>query len=128
MTTTHFGPHNPITMDTPVQTRDGATVRLLCIDAPGPRPICGLIETEEGVSFLGRWTTRGAFTLDPHFKSANDLIPVKRKLSGFINVYPCDDDIYGLMYFERREAADSYGGPRLACIDLSQFHEGHGLD
>ena len=58
-------------------------------------------------------------------KHSEDLIhkPPKR-LSGFLNVYPRSV----APSYATREDADEYAADtRLACIDLSDFEEGHGL-
>jgi hypothetical protein len=49
-----------------------------------------------------------------------------KQLSGFINVYNGIQNTYTL--YDTKAKADSLAGSlRSACIDLSQFEEGHGL-
>ena len=56
-----------------------------------------------------------------------DLFMAPKKLSGFVNVYA--HNFQPSPIHLTRELADKYCEPstRLACIDLSQFDEGHGL-
>ena len=57
--------------------------------------------------------------------SEDELFMAHKKLSGFVNVYKggvCGD------IFTKKEHADRlHDKKRIACIDLSQFEEGHGL-
>ena len=51
------------------------------------------------------------------------LCPEPKKLSGFLNVYP-----HSAEFHETKQLADEFAvKPRIACVDLSQFEEGHGL-
>lgn len=51
------------------------------------------------------------------------LCPEPKMLSGFVNVYPGTSEFH-----QTRELADEFAvRTRIACIDLSQFEEGHGL-
>ena len=56
-----------------------------------------------------------------------DLFMAPKKLSGFVNVY--DNRYQPSPIHLTRELADEHCEPstRLACIDISQFNEGHGL-
>jgi hypothetical protein len=59
-------------------------------------------------------------------ESNTDLFMAPKKLSGFINVY-IDKPNLSIIHTSK-EKADTHGGERrIACIDLSQFEEGHGL-
>lgn len=49
---------------------------------------------------------------------------VKPRLSGFVNVYKSST---GFHHASREDADNCAGDLRIACIDLSQFEEGHGL-
>jgi hypothetical protein len=63
------------------------------------------------------------YTLTGAHEDGVDLFMTPKKLSGFVNVYS-----YGSSSFTSRAAADNDDSRgRLACIDLSQFEEGHGL-
>jgi hypothetical protein len=54
-----------------------------------------------------------------------DLFMAPKKLSGFVNVY--DDGLVVLIQETSQECGTAYRDGRIACIDLSQFEEGHGL-
>ena len=55
--------------------------------------------------------------------SESDLFMAPKKLSGFVNCYS-----YGFSTYKTRGSADNGSTKcRIACIDLSQFEEGHGL-
>ena len=73
---------------------------------------CGV----EDFSVKGKWA---------HGENELDLFMAPKKLSGFVNVYKqgaCD------VIFGTKEAADEHHTRnRVACIDLSQFEEGHGI-
>ena len=57
----------------------------------------------------------------------SDLFMAPKKLSGFVNVY--EGGMIGNMYSTAKDAHESASDSRdrLACIDLSQLEEGHGL-
>ncbi len=57
---------------------------------------------------------------------SSNLFMATKKLSGFVNVYKthvCD-----INFGTKKSADEHHTRNRIACIDLSQFEEGHGLD
>lgn len=69
---------------------------------------------------IATWSEQGSYQGNG---KNTDLFMAPKKLSGFVNVYPSSSDI-----FSNRQSADNmaYTG-RIACIDISQFDERHGL-
>lgn len=53
--------------------------------------------------------------------------PVKRKFSGWVNVY-WGSVIEFSDLFDTKERADKYGDNRIACIQIPEFTEGDGLE
>ncbi len=66
---------NTISMTKKYQTKDGRAVRLLCTDAPGPRPIVGLV-TDGGIPSVYTWSASGLAHASP---CGADLVEVKEK-------------------------------------------------
>lgn len=61
-----------------------------------------------------------------------DLFMAPKKLSGFVNVYSREEgNVFTSLHDSKDSSDDSKkalnGFVRIACIDLSQFDEGHGL-
>lgn len=118
----------------PVQTRDGRAAIILStkgkyIYRGSAQPIVAQINQN------GQWNTMN-FTLDGHFytdtESQTDLIniPVKHKLTGFLNVYPHKNP--ETTYHPTREIANSFRDTDcIACLNLAnyniEFTEGEGL-
>lgn len=73
MTTSHIFrmTTSPFRVGRPACTRRGDNVRIICIDAPGPFPIVGLID---GQTAPFAWTTGGWFTLDDDSTDPWDLV------------------------------------------------------
>jgi hypothetical protein len=69
----------------------------------------------------------GEYTLDRNIAGEN-LFMAPKKLSGFINLYD-NGDVGQIIHNTKHEATCGRSGikNRIACIDLSQFEEGHGL-
>lgn len=111
----------------PVQTHDGRPVRILCTDAAGEYPVVG-IEKDGEKDTVRRWTKDGRFATYSRGPHSHDLInvPVKRRLTGWLNVYP-DREAY---FSELREDADREAdATRIACIPIDiKYTEGDGLD
>ena len=73
--------------------------------------ICLFYEDGSYIKMLESWT---------------DLFMAPKQLSGFVNVYSGIQNTYNV--YDTKAKADSLAGSlRSACIDLSQFEEGHGL-
>lgn len=112
----------------PVQTRDGRPVRILCTDAQSITSVVGLISEEPGKERLFAWNAHGRVAglaqLDAH---TDDLVntPVKRRVTGWLNVYPD-----GAVYFGHKAKADLFAiSSRIACIHIDiEYTEGDGLD
>ena len=106
-----------------VITRDGLEVtQLVNFEGVGDR--CESIYAMVGgkvISYYGCGNYTGNH-------SPLDLFMAPKKLSGFINVY-ADGDVGYLMHDTKEGAV--FGRSKyqtvIACIDLSQFEEGHGL-
>ena len=69
-------------------------------------------------------------SLDGHFHYTNeeaveDVVLKPKKLSGWVNIY--EQKITSQVYPSKKEADKCAYEDRLACIDLSQFEEGHNL-
>lgn len=47
-----------ISMDKTYRTRDGRSVRIICVDAPGRKPVVGFIENNPTIY---RWNSNGSF-------------------------------------------------------------------
>jgi hypothetical protein len=58
----------------------------------------------------------------------SDLFMAPKKLSGFVNLYD-NGDVGPIIHNSKKEAMCGRNliKNRIACIDLSQFEEGHGL-
>lgn len=111
----------------PVQTCDGRPVRILCTDAAGEYPVVG-IEIDGEKDTVRRWTKDGRFATYSRGPHSHDLIntPVKRRITGWLNVYP-DGEAY---FNEHRDDADREAdASRIACIHIDiEYTEGDGLD
>lgn len=71
---------------------------------------------------VGEFTREGKYFLNDNC-SDKDLFMVPNQLGGFVNLYAHKSPT-GHKY---RADADKDNIGRVACIDLSQFEEGHGL-
>lgn len=87
--------------------RNGAEVnQLVVLNSYEGDVICGIIN---GVFY--------------HYLQECDLFMAPTKLSGFVNTY---SDLPPTQHLSKLDA-DCWSKNRTACIDLSQFEEGHGL-
>ena len=106
----------------PVQTRSGLEAVIYAVHEGQGRPIHCAYKAEDGewVSVVRR-ADGGIMYADPSHPL--DIIPKPKKLTGFINVYPCT------AYETRKEADMVAGDHRIACLDLAELNltEGHGL-
>lgn len=103
-----------------VVTRSGREVTQIHSFTLGDKvAVCGV----RGAS-VGTWNSLGEYHSGS--TSDSDLLMAPEKLSGFVNVYK--NGICGNVS-KTKALADLYAKTkqRIACIDLSQFEEGHGL-
>ena len=107
-----------------VVTRDGREVTNL-VRFPKDSGACvyGLDVANDTVE---SWFDNGSYH-NMNTECGGDLFMAPKQLSGFVNVYA--DRYQPSPIHATKEIADEYSNKstRLACIDLSQFPEGHGL-
>lgn len=104
-----------------VITRDGREVtQLTHFDVMTDRSLCGVINKE-----LCTWLIDGLRYVAGVDTPNYQLFMAPKKLSGFVNIYSNEDECN---IYPTKSGADagSIKG-RIACVDLSQFDEGHGL-
>lgn len=96
-------------------TRDGMPVRVLCIDAPGALPICGLLG-----EFIIRWGINGGYDIHhPVRPHEADLINAKTKKEGWVNVYSGRSMETKYFLAETKKEADSIAASdRVACVKI----------
>ena len=71
-------------------TRDGRPVRILATDLKNEDyPICGTY-TDNGEEYVGSWTKDGEYSRNGVVDN-RDLIEVKQKKTGWINIYSNDE-------------------------------------
>lgn len=89
------------------KTRDGRDARVICVDAPGPYPIVGFIESSVGSD---RWSPQGWFNSnvgyagEPEYPDPRDLMLPKPE--------PIVE--WGLVRVSDNQWADGYGTERTA--------------
>lgn len=106
----------------PVQTRSGLEAVIYAVHEGQDCPVHGAYKEEDGVWVTFARRDDGLIYADGDTRPL-DIIPARKKLTGFINVYLFDA-------YETRERADAVAVPdRIACIDLASLNltEGHGL-
>lgn len=54
-------------------TRDGRSVRVICVDAKAPQPVIGLVMCSDGREHLHTYTAEGRW--EPDHESGLDLCP-----------------------------------------------------
>jgi len=107
-----------------VVTRDGREVTQFHVFNHTNDPILYGYDVDN--DHVEQWFVAGNYHKGTN-ECGGDLFMAPKKLSGFINIYAsryCESPIHAT-----REVADNESNKttRLACIDLSQFEEGHGL-
>ena len=105
-----------------VITRDGREVtQLYVFTCDQEKSLYGVMD---GV--VEQWNCLGQYHAG-HNSHDTNLFMAPKKLSGFVNVYA--NRYQPSPIHPTRESADEHCEPsnRLACVDLSQFDEGHGL-
>jgi len=98
-------------------TCNGKPVRLLCVDGPAPFPVIGIVGQE-----VCMWPPSGDSYTGPLIEFRQ-----KRRLSGWLNVYPARLPV---AYASRDEADRRAATDRIACVDLSrvEYEIGEGLE
>ncbi len=100
-------------------TSDGIPVRFLEGVGTDACPIVGVVIGPFGTEYLYSWTVEGMF----HIASPGhrlDLIPVKEKKTGWINIYPSALFMArsGTVYSSRALADQHAEKGRVACISI----------
>ena len=108
-----------------IVTRDGREItQLVTFKTASGEVIFGLDVKNDHVE---KWLINGRY-YDARNDSGGDLFMASKNLYGFINDYA---DLPPTWHSSREDAdivaRNSLKGGRVACIDLSQFEEGHGL-
>lgn len=99
-------------------TKNGRKVKLYYIhEELGNYPVVGAVYSE-GEWFLEKWSKKGINENAP--SDEMDLIPVKEKLTGYINIYPSH------VFSSKREADASADDQRIACLYI-EFEKKQGL-
>ena len=103
-----------------VITRDGREVtQLTHFNVITDRSLCGVIDNE-----MCTWLIDGVRRVGGSDRENYQLFMAPKKLSGFVNIYSDQTSVE----CPSRKVADSCSINRIACIDLSQFDEGEGLE
>ena len=103
------------------KTRDGCDVRILCTDKVSKKfPVVALVRLAE-YEEVRTYTKEGSHL--SNYESESDLIEVKEKQVGWINIY--NDG--GVLHKTKEEADIKGAGSRIACIKI-EFEEGEGLE
>lgn len=121
---------NKIEMGKEYRTRDGRSVRLLCIDGPSILPVVGIIYGP-GSSVTAAWTgSVTSWTSDGQSECSDfsnlDLVEVRKKFKreAWANVYPD----YTIVESTRESADRMALSHRVACIKvIIEGEEGEGL-
>jgi hypothetical protein len=108
-----------------VVTRDGREVAQLHVfnRTSECRVVCGILD--EGLHEF--WPAGKAVKITSPGDNNNDLFMAPKKLSGFVNVFSDRDSSSHKSLDRANQFSRRSGMNRIACIDLSQFEEGHGL-
>ena len=94
-----------------VITRDGNSVRIVCIDAKGNFPIIALVEMNNGTETVLRLKENGHFYYDT--EDSRDLFFAPIKKSGWINLYKMNSIISpGPRVYDTKEDAESAAGDK----------------
>jgi hypothetical protein len=97
------------------QTRDGRSVRILCIYSPTKQPIVGIITHEDGSHSVETWRLDGCY-LYSEKEAGTDLINAKTKREGWLNIN--DLGRCGGIYATPEIANDCATPYRVACIHI----------
>jgi hypothetical protein len=109
-----------ISKDKTYKTRAGLDVRIYAVDGMSGEPVHGAIYHPGAGWSLQSWDERGSFWEGAE-KSEYDLIEVKPRIKGWVNVYFSSVN-------KTKQEADNWlsSSPRIACIPV-EFEEGEGL-
>lgn len=114
------------------QTRAGRKVSDLRRINSKVYPVVGTVTGSDGSQCVCSWTESGAAYL-PHGEHPNDLVPVKKRIKGSVNIYRAGSLLMcGRLVYSTREKADNVFRDvvgftdRVACIEID-VEEGHGL-
>lgn len=117
----------PISKDKTYKTRDGREVRIYATDGEQSYPIHGAVRTN-GAWLLQCWTPEGCVL--SHGKPIGcDLIEVKPRIKGWVNVYPPEHgrgERASVVHASRERADKCAGANRIACVPIDAA-EGEGL-
>lgn len=109
-----------ISMDKQYTTRDGRPVRLLCVDAPGPYPVVGIVD-----EYVVHWRSDGAHLGLDLPGSHTDLIEAKPKVQCEVWVYR--DECGEHIIFDHKADNLPYEWLLVARVTID-VEEGHGLE
>ena len=111
-----------LTQNQIITYRNGETGRVLCIDRDSRWSVITLRKT--GELRIHRETGQAE---DGEEKSDFDIMPEKKQLTGWVNVYPDSSFFYKTKQDSDRHSAEN----REACVDLSKhnikYEQGEGL-
>jgi hypothetical protein len=108
-----------ISKDKTYKTRNGLEARIYATGCGGSRPVHGAV-CENSVWDTISWTENGFYSAE-ELAGSLDLIEVKPRIKGWVNVYFSSVN-------KTKQEADNWlsSSPRIACIPV-EFEEGEGL-
>lgn len=118
-----------ISKDKQYRTRDGREVRIYATDGDEPYQVHGAMKGWDGSWEMQIWTIFGAISIYDYNKSTNDLIEVKPRIKGWVNVYPPEHgrgERASVVHASRERADKCAGANRIACVPIDAA-EGEGL-
>lgn len=130
-----FNKTKPLDLTKPVQYRNGEPCRIICTDGRvSYHELRYPIVSEDKHGCTRTHTLSGVFLLESPDDAYNlvNIPETKRRLKGWVNVYINHSGALevGCVYATKEEShkriTSSY--KHIACIDLSQFEEGHGCE
>ena len=104
-----------------LRTRNGRSVKLLCLDAKRTYPIIGLIQhpSPSGEECIESWTINGKYKRDNDAGYDLDLV-IAIKHEGWMNIYPGEDDNlpYGGAIYPTKEIALNAQTKAIATVKI----------
>ena len=94
------------------QTRDGKAVRLISDQGRSSYPIIGVVVDSDS---LQEWTADGKYTTNG-FDPELDLVPVKEKRTGWVNIYP--NGSVSIIHPNKGQADSHMDATRVACAQI----------